>query len=155
MKRFNIRVYGLCVDNDRILISDEVRVGMKMTKFPGGGLEFDEGAEAGLKREFQEELGAKIEVGNIFYLNPFLQISAFNPNDEIIAMYFWVTLTSPPKATFSEQKQDFLSIPGDQQIFRWLKISKLESEEFTFPIDQSLVPKLLAHFSQTGSRIPE
>lgn len=124
---------------------------MKMTKLPGGGLEFNEGVEAGLQREFKEELGAEIEVGDIFYLNPFLQISAFNPNDEIIAMYFWVTLTSPPKATFSEQKQDFLTIPGDQQVFRWVKISKLEAEDFTFPIDQNLVPKLKTHFSQTGS----
>lgn len=123
---------------------------MKMTKLPGGGLEFDEGLEAGLQREFLEELGAKIEVGEIFYLNPFLQISAFNPNDEIIAVYFWVTLTSALKATFSEEKQDFANTPGDQQIFRWVKISTLKPEDFTFPIDQSLVPKLKAYFSQAG-----
>lgn len=150
MKRFNIRVYGLCVDNERILISDEVRFGMKMTKLPGGGLEYNEGVEAGLRREFREELSAEIEVGEIFYINPFLQISAFDPNDEIIAMYFWVSLTSPLKATFSERRQDFANAPGDQQIFRWVKICNLKPEDFTFPIDQSLVPKLKAHFSQTG-----
>lgn len=126
-----------------------------MTKLPGGGLEVNEGLKAGLQREFREELNAEIEVGEIFYTNPFLQISAFNPNDEIIAMYFWVTLTSPIKATFSQQKQDFLNIPGDQQVFRWAKISSLEPEDFTFPIDQSLVPKLKAHFSQPGHIIPE
>lgn len=139
------------VFDDRILISDEVRFGMKMTKLPGGGLEFNEGIEAGLRREFREELSTEIEVGEIFYTNPFLQISAFNPSDEIIAMYFWVTITSPLKATFREQKQDFFNIPGDQQIFRWVKISSLKAEDFTFPIDQSLVPKLKAHFSQTRS----
>ncbi len=150
MKRFNIRVYGICIDSDRILISDEVRFGMKMTKLPGGGLEFNEGVKAGLQREFREELNAEIEVGDIFYLNPFLQISAFNPSDEIIAMYFWVSFITPPKANFSERKHDFLTGPGDQQIFRWVKISSLVPEDFTFPIDQSLVPKLKTHFSQTG-----
>lgn len=126
---------------------------MKMTKFPGGGLEFNEGIEACLRREFQEELGAEIEVGEIFYTNPFLQISAFNSNDEIIALYFWITMISPPTAKFSERKQDFLTTPGDQQVFRWIKIQTLSQEDFTFPIDQSLVSKLKSYFLQNRSHL--
>lgn len=151
MKRFNIRVYGLCVKNGQILVSDEVRFGMKMTKFPGGGLEFNEGVEACLRREFSEELSAEIEVGEIFYTNPFLQISAFNPNDEIIAMYYWVKIVSSPIGTFSTVKHDFQDVAGDQQVFRWVPIHSLTAQDFTFPIDQSLVPKLKAHFVHSKS----
>ena len=39
LERFNVRVYGLCIKQGKILITDEIRGGTKMTKFPGGGLE--------------------------------------------------------------------------------------------------------------------
>ena len=41
--RFNIRVYGILIQEGKILVTDEIRSGVKMTKFPGGGLEFGEG----------------------------------------------------------------------------------------------------------------
>lgn len=139
MKQFNIRVYGLCVEEGKILLSDEIRFGIKMTKFPGGGLEFGEGLETGLKREWMEEMKAPIEVGEILYTNPFLQISAFNSNDEIIAMYFRVKRNGPIQGRTSEQVRDFEEIPGDQQVFRWVPIRDLTQEDLTFPIDQSLI----------------
>ena len=42
-KRFNIRVYGFLIDERKILVSDEFRLGMFMTKFPGAGLIYGEG----------------------------------------------------------------------------------------------------------------
>ena len=42
-KKFNLRVYGILIDSDRLLITDEKRGGFPMTKLPGGGLEFGEG----------------------------------------------------------------------------------------------------------------
>jgi hypothetical protein len=39
MKQFNIRVYGLLInDEQQNLLSDEYRSGFAFTKFPGGGL---------------------------------------------------------------------------------------------------------------------
>ena len=149
MKRFNIRVYGLCVDEGKILLSDEVRFGIKMTKFPGGGLEFGEGIEAALRREWMEELKATIEVGEILYTNPFLQHSAFNPNDEIIAMYFRVKVLGKLTGKFSESIQDFEDIQGDQQVFRWANLRTLTPEDLTFPIDQSLIPRLPGLFPES------
>jgi len=44
MPRFNVRVYGLLInDRNEILISDEQEYGMQFSKFPGGGLEYGEG----------------------------------------------------------------------------------------------------------------
>ena len=57
MKSFNLRVYGLLVnEHNEVLISEEFRFGKPFTKFPGGGLELGEGLKEGLIREFQEEL---------------------------------------------------------------------------------------------------
>jgi len=35
ISQFNIRVYGLLLDDNRILVTDEYRLGIFMTKFPG------------------------------------------------------------------------------------------------------------------------
>ncbi len=146
MKRFNVRVYGICIQEGKILVTDELRSGMKMTKFPGGGLEFGEGLANGLKREWQEELAAEIEVGDIFYVNPFLQISAFCKQDEVMGVYFWVKAKSPLKGIFTDKPMSFVSEENDQQLFRWLDIKALKESDFTFPIDQAVVLKLKQHF---------
>lgn len=146
MNRFNVRVYGLYVDQGRILVTDEIRMGIQMTKFPGGGVQFGEGLAQALKREWQEELQVDIEVGEIFYVNPFLQISAFNAAEEVIGLYFWVELLGPLDVPFRERPLDFPSDENDQQVFRWIPIKQLQSADFTFPIDQSIVPKLQSYF---------
>ncbi len=142
MGRFNIRVYGIWVKDGRLLVTDEIRFGLRMTKLPGGGLEFGEGLEKCLKREWQEELAIDIEVGDIFYVNPFLQISAFDQQDEVMAHYFWVQPLAVPDVPFTSKPFDFPDSRNDQQVFRWIPVHQLKPEDFTFPIDQSLVPKL-------------
>lgn len=118
-------------------------MGMRMTKMPGGGLEFGEGVEAALKREWVEELGIEIEVGDIFFVNPFLQISAFDENEEVLAMYFEVNPTSFPLGRISERAFDFVENGEDQQSFRWIDLEVLRPEDFTFPIDKAMCEKLL------------
>ena len=36
MKRYNIRVYALIIHEGKILLTDELRMETRMTKFPGG-----------------------------------------------------------------------------------------------------------------------
>ena len=63
-RRFNIRVYGICInEHDEILLSREHYRGLSFVKFPGGGLEWGEGTKDCLIREFQEEFGLEITVG--------------------------------------------------------------------------------------------
>jgi 8-oxo-dGTP diphosphatase len=144
MQRYNIRVYGIYVREGQLLVTDEIRFGIRMTKLPGGGLKFNEGLANCLKREWQEELAAEIEVGDVFYVNPFLQISAFDPQDEVMCLYFWVKVKGDLKVPMREKPQDFPSDENDQQVFRWIALDALREADFTFPIDQSLVPKLRA-----------
>ena len=54
MNRFNIRVYGLLINEQKqVLVSDELIRGSYITKFPGGGLEFGEGTRNCLQRELK------------------------------------------------------------------------------------------------------
>ncbi|RMG72066.1 MAG: NUDIX domain-containing protein [Bacteroidetes bacterium] len=146
MNRFNLRVYGLYIQDHRLLVTDEIRFGIRMTKLPGGGLKFGEGLAQGLQREWQEELAVDIEVGDIVYVNPFLQHSAFDPNDEVICFYFQVTPLTPLRVAFRTRPMDFPTEENNQQVFRWIPLADLQPEDFTFPIDQALVPKLKAAF---------
>ena len=57
---FNIRVYGLILESGSILLSKELIMGEEVFKFPGGGLEYGEGLIEGLNREFEEEMGQRI-----------------------------------------------------------------------------------------------
>lgn len=145
MNRFNIRVYGIYLKDGQLLVTDEIRFGMKMTKLPGGGLEFGEGLASALKREWQEEMNLEIEVGDIFYVNPFLQISAFKQTDEVLCHYFWVKPLAPLEVRISHKVFDFDTDEDDQQRFRWIPLKQLTEDSFTFPIDRSLVSKLKAH----------
>lgn len=142
--RFVIRVYGLIVNrNNELLLSDEFELGMKMTKFPGGGLEFGEGLIDGLKREFREECQNQ-EIENIrhFYTTDFFQKALFYENAQLISVYFLADLKEPLQFRISDKAFDF-EIGGDKtQSFRWVKINELNEGDFTFPIDKFVVTKL-------------
>ncbi len=146
INRFNIRVYGLYVKDLHLLVTDEIRKGLKMTKLPGGGLEYGEGISECLVREWKEELGVEIEVGDIFFVNPFLQISAFDRHEQVVSMYFWVEPLNALNIVLKENAMDFDHEEEGQQIFRWVSIRELKPSAFTFPIDQALVPRLTSYF---------
>lgn len=135
-KKFNIRVYGLLFNSKKeVLIAHEERASMSMTKFPGGGLEWGEGIQEALIREFQEELNIEIEVKELFYLTDYFQISAFSKDDQLISIYYKVNEIGNKSA---QAKQFIL---GDIK-FEWVKIDELNKHTFTFPIDQLVAKKL-------------
>lgn len=139
-EKFNIRVYGLLIKDDQILVADELIGGNAMTKFPGGGLEFGEGIEDCLLREFEEELDITIEIKSLFHINKTYQVSAFNPKEQLISIYYLVENLS--KKEIPVGKKPFAFPPQIKQCFRWIEISKLRQLDLTYPIDQQ-VGKLL------------
>jgi 8-oxo-dGTP pyrophosphatase MutT (NUDIX family) len=145
--RFNLRVYGVCIQDAHLLITDEVRWGHPMTKLPGGGLEYGEGIEDCLKREWMEELEAEIEVGKVFFANPFFLRSSFNPADQVVCFYYEVKLLSEPKGHFTDIPMDFpVGQEGDLQAFRWLPIDHVNEQVFTFPSDKAVAKELKGIF---------
>src|SRR3954469_14748725 len=105
---FNIRVYGILLgDNNEVLVSDEFIRGNYYTKFPGGGLEFGEGTRDCLKREFLEEMDLNVEVNEHLYTTDYFQISAFNPEHQIISIYYRVKAMEEISVRLSTTAFDF------------------------------------------------
>lgn len=140
MKSFNIRVYGILInDRNEILVSDECRNGYSFTKFPGGGLEFGEGLTDCLIREFEEELGITVEIGDLFYVNDFYQVSAFNENHQILSFYYFV---SYPNWKSLMVQETHISLLEESERQRWIALNELSADNFTFPIDKIVAGKL-------------
>ncbi|MCF8416313.1 MAG: NUDIX domain-containing protein [Crocinitomicaceae bacterium] len=140
MPKFNLRIYGLLVNECRqVLVSDECRNGFSFTKFPGGGLEFGEGFKAALKREFLEELNLNVEVGELFYFNDFYQASAFNPTEQLVSFYYLVE-TVNWRSILTDQHVVPLTDEGEKH--RWIPVSELDVDDFTFPIDKIVANRL-------------
>jgi 8-oxo-dGTP diphosphatase len=71
--RLRLRVCGLYRENDRLLMVRHRGINASDTFWcpPGGGLQFGEATREGLVREFDEETGLKIEVGEMLFVNEF------------------------------------------------------------------------------------
>ena len=117
---FNVRIYGIVLNNKKqILIAKEEYKTQQLIKFIGGGLEKGEGIHEGLQREFKEELNVEIEVGDLFYVNDFFQGSYFNPQDQIISIYYLVNILQPiPENKFKAKE-------GIKQLLIWKELKQL------------------------------
>lgn len=142
MALFNVRVYGILIDDQqRLLVSDEFIRGQFFTKLPGGGLEIGEGTRDCLAREFKEETGLEVTVGEHLYTTDFFQISAFNNKDQIISIYYRVHCTNLSVLKTSEIAFDFLAEQTADntrtaESFRWIHWNELTEESMSLPIDK-------------------
>jgi 8-oxo-dGTP diphosphatase len=142
---FNVRVYGVLFDSrKRLLVSDEFIRGSYFIKLPGGGLEHGEGTRDCLKREFMEETGLDVTIGDHLYTTDFFQISAFNNKDQIISIYYYVHATEPinieTKSTVFDFAPHQVADPkGESEVFRWIEWDELSEESMSLPIDKVVV----------------
>jgi 8-oxo-dGTP diphosphatase len=140
--RFNVRVYGILIVKDAILVSDEYIKRNKITKLPGGGLEFGEGTKDCLIREFEEELSLKIEVTEHFYTTDFYVASSFDTNSQVISIYYLVKALGDLNFKISETAHNYEKKEGAQSL-RWIKLSDLKESDFTLIIDRKVAEILL------------
>ena len=150
MYRFNIRVYGILINEKRqVLVSDEYIRGGYYTKFPGGGLEFGEGTRDCLRREFIEEMDLHVEVGDHIYTTDYFQLSAFNPEHQIISIYYYANALEEIKAPLRNKPFDFdddqmavYDAKKEIETFRFIDWEEFSGETVTLPIDR-IVAKLV------------
>jgi mutator protein MutT len=143
IKKFNIRVYGLAInDKNEILLTDEFRLGMRMSKFPGGGLEFGEGTRDCLRRECREELDQEIIITGHFYTTDYFQPThLLNVPQQLLSIYYLMKLKNPEQLKTSKKPFDFEDVDGAQS-FRWVKLEELDADDLTFPIDKKVLGML-------------
>jgi 8-oxo-dGTP diphosphatase len=130
--RFNIRVYGLLVENEQVLLSEELIKDRWITKFPGGGLEFGEGTISCLEREYREEMALDITCRDHFYTTDFYIASAFDES-QVLSIYYLI-----------ERKSGGELCPLDQerQKLRWIPLSELEETHLDMIGDRKVVQLL-------------
>lgn len=141
VNNFTIRVYGICINNGNVLLSNEFFSNTQMLKFPGGGLEFGEGTLDCLRREMLEEFGLTVEVLQHFYTTDFFVSSAFHPHTQVMSIYYLMDTGSqqvPVGKLFAE--------PKGHQTLMWYVLKDLNPESLTFPIDQHVARLLVEKF---------
>ena len=147
---FNIRVYGILINEQKqVLVADEFIRGKYYTKFPGGGLEVGEGTRDCLKREFKEEMNLDVEVGDHIYTTDFYQRSAFNPDHQIVSVYYYVKaleeITAPLRTKefdFDEREMAIYEKENEIETFRFIDWENFSADSVTLPIDKFVVNML-------------
>lgn len=143
IKAINLRVYGVLVnDKKQVLVSDE-RIyynNQEITKFPGGALELGEGTIDCIIRECKEEIGIDVEVVDHLYTTDFFQQSAFNPEHQIISVYYLIK----PLETLDIPVNNGSAVYPDEvsENFRFIDWYYFNEDVMTLPIDKK-VAKLL------------
>ncbi|WP_312556624.1 NUDIX hydrolase [Empedobacter brevis] len=132
MKPFNVRVYALLEHKGKLLVIHEPFQGKLIYKFPGGGLEFGEGTRDCLKREFKEELYLDVVIGSHFYTQDFFVRNAFDPREQVLLIYYKVTITD--KALSKLKVLD-----ADINELLWIKPTDLNAEKFTLDADKVVI----------------
>ena len=124
-------------------MGDEFIRGNYYTKFPGGGLEFGEGTRDCLRREFMEELELKVNIGEHIYTTDYFQMSAFNPEHQIISIYYFAEALEPIRAPlrtrpfdFDENQLKVYESTKEIETFRFIDWHEFSQEAVTLPIDK-------------------
>ena len=151
---FNLRVYGILItEKKQVLVSDELIRGNYITKFPGGGLEFGEGTRDCLQREFMEEMNLKVQVAEHIYTTDYFQMSAFNPEHQIISIYYSVQPLeeiSVPLRTkpfdFDEEQLKIYEATKETETFRFIDWDDFSATSVTLPIDKIVATLLKEKF---------
>lgn len=88
--RLRLRVCGLYREGDRLLMVRHRGINATDTFWcpPGGGAQFSETAPDALTREFLEETGLEIEIGDMLFVNEFMQ-----PPLHAMELFFTIRVT--------------------------------------------------------------
>lgn len=72
--RIRVRVCGICIQKDKILLIRHSGVGERGSLWapPGGGVDFGESLKETLVREYKEETGLDIVVNDFLFVNEYL-----------------------------------------------------------------------------------
>ena len=123
--KIRVRVCGICIQNDTILLLKHEGIGESGFKWipPGGGVEFGETMQEALKREFLEETNLTIEVGQLVAINEFI-------DEPLHAIeFFFLVNTSNFDAILGHDPETQTQILTDLQWLSYEQIQALPKKE--------------------------
>lgn len=137
--RFNIRVCAVMIHQEALLIMrDEA---MPYAYLPGGRIQFQETAEAALKRELKEELKIEAEILRPLWLcQSFFLESASQEKFHELCLYF---LVNPNNSERLIQDQTFSVEEGKRtHTFEWIPFSQIQEINLFPRFIQKALPDL-------------
>jgi hypothetical protein len=85
----------------------------------------------------------EVEIGDHIYTTDFFQMSAFNPDHQIVSIYYFAKALEPIKAPIRQTLFDFDEIQmkvyketGETETFRFINWDEFSQESVTLPIDK-------------------
>lgn len=82
-----VRVAGILIENDRILLIEHLKKNKRYWLVPGGGVDWGESTAEALIREYKEETNLDIDVDKFLFLS---ETIAPNKQKHVINLYFQV-----------------------------------------------------------------
>ena len=129
-------------DRNELLLAEEFHFDRFMRKLPGGGLQFGEGPEEALRRELKEEMDIHVQIGRHLHTTDFFVPSAFNPDHQVIGIYYDVTVPPGLEKKFRDgNKKEWTN--GDVT-FSWKSLPGINSADLTFPMDRRALEVFLS-----------
>lgn len=123
--KIRVRVCGLCIVDEKILLINHS--GITKTNFwspPGGGLNFEESAEACLKREFWEETGLQVEVKDFLFACEFIKAPL-----HAVELFFSVRAITNQLKTGGDPEPGSPSIIEETKFLSWAEVANIPSNE--------------------------
>lgn len=119
--RLRLRVCGICVQNNRILLLRHRGINPSDTFWcpPGGGMQFGETTHAAVVREFKEETGLDVAVLDLRFINEFMQ-----PPLHALELFFEVKIVGGQAIIGTDPE-----MPLNQQIIeemRWMTFEEIK-----------------------------
>ena len=120
---FSYRVAGICVQNGKVLLQKPTND--NAYAFPGGHVEFGETNEKTLVREFKEEIGADIRVGEMKWVAEVFFPWGSKPCHQICLYYLVEILNAdiPKDGMFMATEQ--MEGRNSQLEYHWVKLDEV------------------------------
>ena len=134
LNAFTIRIYGVLVENNKLMRLKEPYWGEILYKLPGGGLEYGEGTLECLARELKEELNLELDTAELFYVQEDFIRSKFKGNEQLFTDYYKITC---------KNMTDLKIIDKNIEEVNWIDLNELSPDLMTLPVDKIVVEKLL------------
>lgn len=93
LTKFRVAIYGVLIENGKVLLTDTVVPSGIITNFPGGGLELGESPVDALVREFQEETSLDVSVTELLFCSRCFQQNPEYPHEQLMHIYYRVQRT--------------------------------------------------------------